>query len=40
MKTKKWLALVLAMVMALSLLAGCGGKDASTPSSNPGGTPS
>ena len=37
---RKTLALLLAGAMAQSLLAGCGGKDASTPSSNPGGTPS
>ena len=38
---RKTLALLLAGAMALSLLAGCGGKDSgSTPSSNPGGTPS
>ena len=35
MKTKKWLALVLAMVMALSLLAGCGGKDNTPPEPAP-----
>ncbi len=35
MKTKKWLALVLAMVMVLSLLAGCGGKGDTPPEPAP-----
>ena len=37
---RKTLALLLAGAMTLSLLAGCGKDSGSTPSSNPGGTPS